>query len=292
MQRLHPEKRDFCVDESLDRLARNARVVVIEDDDALEDFVMAWLASRGMQVVPIRGGTGPHSDEAIHSSSSRLTSSLSPVRGARVGQVVDLSANRGGHFEPRLRDTTSPTVVLVVNPDVNSDELRTSRSAADTIWGPESASVRELVEALLLKTHPLRQDHIRLGPLEIDAARRSVRILNSDIRLTPTEFRLLNYLAENEGRVVGHTELLSTVWNPGYADDIHLLQETIRSLRGRISLVTDKQLIESVYGAGYRLAAWASDSPAPSNGTQDHAGDDPPERHPVTESVGPRADDT
>ena len=250
---------------------------------------MAWLASRGMRTVPIRDSAGVPQDGTTHTSSARMTSSQSPVRGARVGHVLDLSANQTGHFEPRLRNANSPTVVLVVSPGVNSDEIRTSRSAADVMWEDESASVREWVEALLLKTHPIGRDHIKLGPLDIDAARRSVRILSSDIRLTPTEFRLLTYLAENDGRVVGHAELLSAVWNPGYADDIHLLQETIRSLRGRISLVTDRQLIESVYGAGYRLAAWASDSPTP-NGAEDHADDNPPTRHPVPESLGPRAD--
>jgi DNA-binding response OmpR family regulator len=274
------------MDESLDRLRRNARVVVIEDDDALEDLVMAWLASRGMETVPIRGGAGPHRD-----GTARASSSLSPVRGARVGHLVNLSTNHDGQFEPRLRDASSPTVVLVVGPDVDANDIRTSMSAADTSWEDAGASVREWVEALLLKTHPTAPDHIKSGPLEIDAARRSVSVLSSDIRLTPTEFRLLSYLAENEGRVVGHVELLSTVWNPGYADDIHLLQETIRSLRGRISIVTDRQLIESVYGTGYRLAAWALESPA-QNGTEDHGNDDPPIWPPVTASVGARTKNT
>jgi len=272
------------MDESLDRLRRNARVVVIEDDDALEDLVMAWLASRGMETIPIRGG-GPHRD-----GTGRASSPLSPVRGARVGHLVNLSTNHDGQFEPRLRDASSPTVVLVVGPDVDANDIRTAMSADDTSWEDAGASVRGWVEALLSRTHQTPRDPIKLGPLEIDAARRSVSILSSDIRLTPTEFRLLSYLAENEGRVVGHVELLSTVWNPGYADDIHLLQETIRSLRGRISLVTDRQLIESVYGAGYRLAAWVSESPTPNGAADNHDGDHPAGPT-VTASVGARAKD-
>jgi two-component system OmpR family response regulator len=185
---------------------------------------------------------------------------------------VDPPADHAGHFQRSLRDSTSPTVVLLLSPDVSADEVWPSRSAADDVWQDESASVREWVEALLLKPHAAARDHLTLGPLDIDRARRSVSILSSDIRLTPTEFRLLKYLAENASRVVGHAELLTAVWSPGYADDIHLLQETIRALRGRIALVTDMQLVESVYGAGYRIAAWAAESPAP-DGNQKHAGD-------------------
>lgn len=196
---------------------------------------MAWLARRGMRTVPIVGS-------AAH--------------------VVDVPAPLDGHLEPRLRDSGSPTVVLVIGADAKADETRPSDWAADDVLAHNDASLREWVEALLLKTHPTARDHIRVGPLDIDAARRSARIGDSDIRLTPTEFRLLNYLAEHAGRVVGHTELLSTVWGPGYADDIHLLQETIRALRGRISLVINEQLIESVYGSGYRMAAWATENAA------------------------------
>lgn len=95
---------------------------------------------------------------------------------------------------------------------------------------------------------------IRVGSLVIDVARRTVHVDEIQVHLTPTEFRLLRYLAEHPDRIVGHRELLATVWGPGYEDDIHLLQVTIRDLRARIALATDNPLIETVYGAGYRMA--------------------------------------
>jgi len=282
---MHSEQRDVRVDRDLDRIRRNSRVVVIEDDDALEALIMAWLASHGMQTIPIAGNSGLDRAAGTGQSSVRAPLSRSHVHGVEPGRGVRVSGHHLDHVESRLRESTSPTVVLVVSPDVSADESASSESSADAIRGDESASVREWVDALLLKTHPNGRGHLTLGPLEIDSARRSVRILSSDIRLTPTEFRLLNYLAENAGRVVGHTELLSAVWNPGYADDIHLLQETIRSLRGRISLVTDKPVIESVYGAGYRMAEWDAQSPAP-DGAEDTTDDSPPARHPATARAG------
>ena len=99
------------------------------------------------------------------------------------------------------------------------------------------------------------ESRIELGSLVIDPARRTVEVRGVEIHLTPTEFRLLRYLTERPDRLVGHHELLGTVWGPGYEDDIHLLQVTMRSLRARMAVVTDEPLIETVYGAGYRMAS-------------------------------------
>jgi DNA-binding winged helix-turn-helix (wHTH) protein len=95
---------------------------------------------------------------------------------------------------------------------------------------------------------------IRIGPLDIDPARRTVRVDRAEAHLTPTEFRLLCHLAENSERVVSHRELLDRVWGPGHENDVHLLHVTMRTLRTRISAVTDRVIAETVYGSGYRLA--------------------------------------
>jgi DNA-binding winged helix-turn-helix (wHTH) protein len=101
---------------------------------------------------------------------------------------------------------------------------------------------------------PGSEGRIHLGALEIDAARRTVHIDGVEAHLTPTEFRLLRHLAEHPDRLVGHRELLDRVWGPGYEDDIHLLQVTMRSLRAALAVVSDRLITETVYGAGYRMA--------------------------------------
>jgi DNA-binding winged helix-turn-helix (wHTH) protein len=94
---------------------------------------------------------------------------------------------------------------------------------------------------------------IEFGRLVLDLARRTVHVAGVQVHLTPTEFRLLRHFLEHPDRLIGHKELLGTVWGHGYEDDVHLLQVTMRSLRARIALVTDETLIETVYGAGYRM---------------------------------------
>jgi two-component system KDP operon response regulator KdpE len=74
-----------------------------------------------------------------------------------------------------------------------------------------------------------------------------------EIHLTPTEFRLLQTLAEQPDRVVSHRELLEAVWGAGYEAETHLLQVTIRNLRAKLAVVVPDSIIGTVYGLGYRI---------------------------------------
>ena len=94
---------------------------------------------------------------------------------------------------------------------------------------------------------------IRCGRLVVDAVRHRVEALGLEIHLTPTQFRLLQYLVEHSDRVVRHRELLRAVWGSGYEDEIHLLQATVQTLRGKLATVIDHSAIETVYGTGYRF---------------------------------------
>ena len=242
------------MNERLEYSPRRARVVVLEDERDLEELIHAWLARRGLTTVPIHSVSGDP-DRLMGSGYPPSRISLRSVIGR--ADVEDPDRER---LEAESKESGAATVVIVAEPRVD---------AADTAepWlfdlvqpqGNVAASRHALddwIDTLQEGFRSGERDHVRLGPLDISSARRSVRVRGSDVHLTPTEFRLLCYLVENADRVVGHAELLRSVWGPGYEDDIHLLQQTIRSLRARIALVTDNPLIESVYGVGYRMANW------------------------------------
>lgn len=229
------------MNERLENTPRQARVVVLEDGDDLAGLIEVWLARHGLKTVPIRGAGGH------------------PVRPAVRGIGVMDTAEDG--FAPEPSKRRSPTVVIVAEP--GADVADTAEPWPPDMVQPQGtippAGYSDLdawVDALREGLRSSERDHFRLGPLDISPARRCVRVGGSEVHLTPTEFRLLCYLVENADRVVGHAELLHSVWGAGYEDDIHLLQQTIRSLRARIAIVTERPLIESVYGVGYRMAGW------------------------------------
>jgi two-component system KDP operon response regulator KdpE len=88
----------------------------------------------------------------------------------------------------------------------------------------------------------------------VDLDEHRARLAGEEIRLTPTEFRLLAYLVEHSGQLVTHRQVLGAVWGAGYDVDIHLLRMTIRNLRIKLDAVAPgESYITTEYGLGYRL---------------------------------------
>jgi two-component system KDP operon response regulator KdpE len=92
------------------------------------------------------------------------------------------------------------------------------------------------------------------GNLEIDFGGRRVSVDGREVRLTSTEFRLLQELGLNTGRVLTHTHLLQRVWGPEYKNENEYLHVFIRCLRTKLKLERQGHgAIESISGVGYRF---------------------------------------
>lgn len=97
------------------------------------------------------------------------------------------------------------------------------------------------------------------GGLAIDLATREVTIGGQPVKLTPKEFELLALLVRNAGRVVTHRQLLTSVWGPAHADDLHYLRVFVGQLRQKLELVpSEPRIITTEPGIGYRLIADAA----------------------------------
>ena len=97
---------------------------------------------------------------------------------------------------------------------------------------------------------------LAVGDLTLDLARRRVSRHGQEIRLTPTEYKLLYALATNRGRVLLHGELLARVWGPEYRDEVDYLWTYVRYLRHKLEPDPARpRYILSEPGVGYLLAA-------------------------------------
>ena len=97
-------------------------------------------------------------------------------------------------------------------------------------------------------------DTFRNGSFEIDFSRRRVTVAGNEIRLTPTEFYLIQELALNAGKVLTHTYLLNKVWGSEYKDERQYLHVFIGCLRNKIGLKSHGNgSITSLAGVGYQL---------------------------------------
>jgi two-component system OmpR family response regulator len=96
---------------------------------------------------------------------------------------------------------------------------------------------------------------LRVADLEMDLLKRTVARAGRRIDLQPQEFRLLEYLLRNAGRVVTRTMLLEKVWEFHFDPQTTVVETHISRLRGKIDRGFDCELIHTVRGSGYSLHA-------------------------------------
>jgi two-component system KDP operon response regulator KdpE len=98
------------------------------------------------------------------------------------------------------------------------------------------------------------QPVFQVGGLEVDLARRIVRVDGAEVRLSPKQYRLLQILVVNAGKVLTHRQLLSEVWGAAHRDDIEYLRVFMRKLRRRIEPDPSRpRYLLTELGIGYRL---------------------------------------
>ena len=96
---------------------------------------------------------------------------------------------------------------------------------------------------------------LRVADLEMDLISRKVRRAGREIDLQPREFRLLEYLMRNAGRLVSRTMLLEHVWEFHFEPKTNIVETHISRLRSKIDRGFDAELLETVRGSGYLLRA-------------------------------------
>jgi two-component system KDP operon response regulator KdpE len=95
---------------------------------------------------------------------------------------------------------------------------------------------------------------LRAGDLEIDLVRRLVSRAGEPVRLSPKEYELLARLAEGDGKVLTHRQLLTAIWGPAHADDLPYLRVLVGQLRQKVeSEPASPKHILTEPGVGYRF---------------------------------------
>jgi len=91
--------------------------------------------------------------------------------------------------------------------------------------------------------------------LYIDGDSHQVSLSGEEVHLTPTEFRLLHYLAQNQGKVISHRSILQAVWGPEYGNEREYLRVFISQLRRKIEVDPLRPIyVLTEPGVGYRFA--------------------------------------
>ena len=224
----------------------NARIMVVEDEDALTTLLRYNLEADGYNVETIGRG-----DEADTKLKEHLPDLI----------VLDwmLPGLSGIELCRRLRarsETKALPIIMLTARGEESERVRGLATGADD-YMVKPFSVPELlarVRALLRRASPERlATKLEFGDLELDRDKRRVARSGRPIDLGPTEYRLLEFFLERPGRVFSREQLLDSVWGRDIYIDERTVDVHIGRLRKLLNLDGEADPIRTVRGAGYAL---------------------------------------
>ena len=221
-------------------------VLIVEDEDSLATLLQYNLDKEAFRVAVATDG-----EEAL----------LMIDEGAPDLVVLDwmLPKVSGVEVCRRLRarpETRNLPIIMLTARGEESDRIRGLDTGADDyIVKPFSMSeLAARIRAVLRRIRPgLAEDNIRHGDLVIDRAAHRVRRGAREVRLGPTEFRLLDYLMQHPGRVFSREQLLDAVWGSDVYVEARTVDVHIGRLRKALNDGFDDDPIRTVRSAGYSL---------------------------------------
>jgi len=227
------------------------RILVVEDNLDLAELVLMHLRDNGFSVECC--GDGAAALQRLQSESFDLV-------------ILDLMLPGMDGLELcrrlRARPDYLPILMLTAKSSELDRVLGLEVGADDYVTKP--FSIRELVarvKALFRRVDALAElpteatDVLHVNGLEIDPARREVRLDGTEVHLTGREFDLLLHFASHPGRVYSRTQLLDVVWGYGHEGYEHTVNSHINRLRAKIEHTPSQpRYILTVWGVGYKFA--------------------------------------
>jgi len=224
------------------------RILVVDDEPAIVDAVTYALRASGFEVDTF--GDGESALEAARANGYDVL-----VLDVRLPGLSGLEICR------RLRDESDVPILILTAMDAEVDRVLGLEAGADD-YVTKPFSVAELVSRVraILRRRELDRASSggvrRVGSLELDVNRHEVRIDGRTIRLTPSEFRLLAFLAQEPERVYSRREIMQHLWDSTYVGDQRACDIHVSNLRRKIEETPGRpQRLVTVRGVGYKLLA-------------------------------------
>lgn len=217
-------------------------ILVVEDDEAVRTYIRDILLENGYSVST--AGDGIDAINYVKKNQPDvilLDLGLPTMRGEAVCKEVK-------KLYPDIQ------IIILTAQDTTPDIVKGLDIGADDYMVKpfEVEEVLARVKARLRVKNPVH-DIINIGDLTLDAEKIEVKRKNKKINLTPQEFKLLEYLMHNKGKVLSRIMILDRLWLFSPDIDTRVVDVYIGYLRKKIDANADKKLIKSVRGFGYTI---------------------------------------
>jgi two-component system, OmpR family, response regulator len=222
------------------------RVLVVEDDTKIADFVVQGLKQAGFAV-----------DHRTNGEDGLQLALTEPYAAA----VIDLMLLRLDGLslieELRRQKVNTPVLILSAKRSVD-DRVRGLQTGGDDYLTKPFAFAELLarVQALIRRASGAAEPtRLTVGEVSMDLLTRQVTRAGKPIDLQPREFALLEYLLRNAGRVVSKTMILEHVWDYHFDPQTNVVDVLMYRLRSKVESDCSTKLIHTIRGVGYVLKA-------------------------------------
>ena len=217
------------------------RLLVVEDDPDLNRQLVTGLQEAGYVV-----------DSASDGEEGHFLGDTEPYDAV----VLDLGLPEMDGvtvLEKWRRDGRTMPVLILTARDRWSDKVAGFDAGADDYVAKPfyMEEVLARIRALLRRASGHASSELECGPLRVDTRTSRVTVNGTAVKLTSLEYRLIEYLIHHQGRIISRTELVEHLYDQDFDRDSNTIEVFIGRLRRKLG----KDMIETVRGLGYRLAA-------------------------------------
>jgi DNA-binding response OmpR family regulator len=214
------------------------KILVVEDDTALQEYLKDLLSEAGFSAEIASDGV-----EAL-AAMKRIEPNL---------VVLDLGLPKiSGEMvctEIKRKYPETPVIILTARGDT-SDIIHGLNLGADD-YLPKPFDGNELIARINARLRDTTDTKLKVADLELDRKTLEIKRGQKAISLTPTEFKLLEYLMSNKGRVLSREMILNRIWLTSPDIETRVVDVYMGYLRKKIDIGFEKPLIQSMRGFGY-----------------------------------------
>ena len=230
-------------DKCFNRSTNHMRILIVEDDREISDFLRNNLKAESFAVDCSRDGEDGSYMARTHDYDLIILDNVLP---RKSGHEVCQDIRKAGK--------NTPIIVLSVQSEVNDKVDMLNCGADDYLTKPFAyKELQSRVRALLRRPNPLVSPILKVDDLMLDSTQQKVSRGSKDIYLTRKEFALTEYLMRNSGSVVSRGMLMEHVWNGSVDPFSNTIESHILNIRKKIDRSSKKKLIHTVPGRGYKI---------------------------------------
>lgn len=226
------------------------RVLIVEDEPAIAELIAMNLRHEGYEISVATDS---------HSASERVAEALPDLVLLDWMIPGESGVDLARRWRTQARTKQLPIIILTARVQESDKVAGLDAGADDYVTKPfRSGELMARIRAVLRRKLPEALEvPVVVGPLKLDPGIRRVFCADTEVRLGPTEFRLLRFLMTYPERVHTRAQLLDRVWGDHVFIEERTVDVHIKRLRHALTPAGCAEMVDTVRGAGYRLTATA-----------------------------------